>query len=224
MRVKVNVPEINVNKDVKVLKGEDGFSPVVSLTKIGSVATLTITDKSGVHTVEIKDGDSAEIPEEVVAAAVEDYLSKHPVPTLTEDDVKRIVAEYVTAHKSELKGEDGFSPTATVTDWMLQGRVLGATITITDKTGTTSKNISNGAKGNKGDKGDPFTYDDFTPEQLAALKGAKGDAGKDGYTPIKDVDYFDGKDGKDYVITSADYDAIATVVINKLPMAEGSVF
>ena len=28
----------------------------------------------------------------------------------------------------------------------------------------------------KGDKGDPFTYADFTPEQLAALKGDKGDA------------------------------------------------
>lgn len=32
----------------------------------------------------------------------------------------------------------------------------------------------------KGDKGDPFTYDDFTPEQLAALKGEKGDKGDDG--------------------------------------------
>lgn len=27
----------------------------------------------------------------------------------------------------------------------------------------------------KGSKGDPFTYEDFTSEQLAALKGAKGD-------------------------------------------------
>ena len=35
-------------------------------------------------------------------------------------------------------------------------------------------------KGDKGDKGDPFTYADFTPEQLAALKGAKGDAGAKG--------------------------------------------
>lgn len=112
-------------------------------------------------------------------------------------------------------------------------------------------------KGDKGDKGDPFTYEDFTDEQLASLKGDKGepgldgttitditatkpssrpdgsgayggyvnvrtarpdgtdaqrfsfwipygkdgdkgdkgDPGKDGYTPVKGVDYFDGKDG-----------------------------
>ena len=35
-----------------------------------------------------------------------------------------------------------------------------------------------GEKGDKGDKGDAFTYDDFTPEQLAALKGEKGDPGE----------------------------------------------
>lgn len=37
-----------------------------------------------------------------------------------------------------------------------------------------------GAKGDKGDKGDPFTYSDFTAEQLAALKGEKGDTGERG--------------------------------------------
>ena len=40
--------------------------------------------------------------------------------------------------------------------------------------------------GLKGDKGDPFTYSDFTAEQLAALKGdtgAAGAPGKDGVTP-----------------------------------------
>lgn len=30
-------------------------------------------------------------------------------------------------------------------------------------------------KGDKGEKGEPFTYDDFTQEQLASLKGEKGD-------------------------------------------------
>lgn len=35
-----------------------------------------------------------------------------------------------------------------------------------------------GEQGPKGDKGDPFTYADFTAEQLANLKGPKGDDGK----------------------------------------------
>lgn len=34
-----------------------------------------------------------------------------------------------------------------------------------------------GDPGPKGDKGDPFTYADFTADQLAALKGPKGDVG-----------------------------------------------
>ena len=37
-----------------------------------------------------------------------------------------------------------------------------------------------GATGATGPKGDPFTYSDFTPEQLAALKGEKGDKGDTG--------------------------------------------
>lgn len=37
-----------------------------------------------------------------------------------------------------------------------------------------------GEQGPKGDKGDPFTYADFTAEQLEALKGPKGDKGEDG--------------------------------------------
>ena len=36
------------------------------------------------------------------------------------------------------------------------------------------------SRGEKGDKGDPFTYSDFTTEQLAALKGEKGDKGDTG--------------------------------------------
>lgn len=45
----------------------------------------------------------------------------------------------------------------------------------------------------QGEKGDPFTYEDFTYEQLESLK-VKGDPG---YTPVKGVDYFDGENGKD---------------------------
>ena len=38
-----------------------------------------------------------------------------------------------------------------------------------------------GAGALKGEKGDPFTYDDFTPEQLLALKGENGIDGKSAY-------------------------------------------
>ena len=37
-----------------------------------------------------------------------------------------------------------------------------------------------GATGPQGEKGDPFTYEDFTAEQLALLKGEKGDRGDQG--------------------------------------------
>ena len=37
-----------------------------------------------------------------------------------------------------------------------------------------------GEIGERGPKGDPFVYSDFTPEQLAALKGPKGDIGAQG--------------------------------------------
>ena len=42
-----------------------------------------------------------------------------------------------------------------------------------------------GDPGPKGDKGDPFTYNDFTAEQLAALKGPKGDQGPRGLDGAK---------------------------------------
>ena len=37
-----------------------------------------------------------------------------------------------------------------------------------------------GPQGEPGPKGAPFRYEDFTPEQLGALKGPKGDKGEDG--------------------------------------------
>lgn len=65
-----------------------------------------------------------------------------------------------------------------------------------------------GKDGLPGEKGDPFRYEDFTPEQLEALRGPAGQGGQpgrdgvdgkdgqDGYTPQKGVDYFDGAPGE----------------------------
>lgn len=45
-------------------------------------------------------------------------------------------------------------------------------------------------KGDKGDKGDAFTYADFTPEQLESLKGP---------APVKGVDYWTESDKTEIV-------------------------
>ena len=64
------------------------------------------------------------------------------------------------------------------------------TITLNDGTTYTTTSI----------KGDPFTYADFTPEQLASLKGVKGDKGDKGDA------------GDDYVLTQQDKKDIAGLV------------
>ncbi len=76
------------------------------------------------------------------------------------------------------EGTDGYSPSASVaqTD-------TGATITITDKSGTTTATVKNGEKGEKGDKG------------ATGATGPKGPA------------------GDDYVLTDADKTEIANEVI-----------
>lgn len=78
-------------------------------------------------------------------------------------------------------GADGFSPIAKVTS----NSNGGAIITITDKNGTTTAEVKRGEKGEtgatgatgaagrdgaEGAKGDPFTFADFTSEQLNTLK------------------------------------------------------
>ena len=83
-------------------------------------------------------------------------------------------------------GADGVSPTATITK---SGTT--ATITITDKNGTTTATISDGATGETG------------PQGPTGATGATGPQGPQGPA---------GADGDDYVITSADYSAIAAIV------------
>ena len=88
----------------------------------------------------------------------------------------------------------------------------GALIIVKDVKGTHQVLIYDGKKG---DKGDAFTYADFTPEQLEALKGQDGEPGQDGVSPTigvtditgghrvtitdatgsRTVDVMDGKEG-----------------------------
>lgn len=65
---------------------------------------------------------------------------------------------------------------------------------------------TSGIVGEKGEKGDAFTYEDFTPEQLAALKGDKGEP------------------GASYVLTQDDKAEIAQLALAAMPVAEEGSF
>ena len=80
-------------------------------------------------------------------------------------------------------GVDGYSPTVSVSE--ITG---GHRITITDRNNTQIVDVMDGKTGHtgpEGKQGEPFTYEDFTPQQLEELRGP---AGHDG---------LNGKDGKD---------------------------
>lgn len=55
-----------------------------------------------------------------------------------------------------------------------------------------------GDTGPRGEKGEPFRYEDFTPEQLEALRGPQGIQGLTGETGPAGQPGQDGKDGKDF--------------------------
>lgn len=79
---------------------------------------------------------------------------------------------------SVLHGIDGVSPIATVTQ-----TETGATISITDRNGTTTADILNGAqgpKGDKGDKGDQGEKGEQGEQGIQGIQGEKGDRGPQG--------------------------------------------
>ena len=84
-------------------------------------------------------------------------------------------------------GEDGVSCTHS---WS------GSVLTVTSASGASSADL-------RGPKGDAFTYADFTPEQLEALRGADGSDGAPGADGQDGAPGSDGQDGADAEITGA---------------------
>lgn len=110
------------------------------------------------------------IPDDKIAAAVQAYLEAHPVESLTEEDVQRIVSEYVAAHKDELKGEKGDT---------------GNTPNFTIGTVETLPSGSDATATITGDKENPVL-------NLGIPKGADGQGSGNG-TSNATVDVLDGK-------------------------------
>lgn len=159
--VKVDMSEVVV---VGGSDGEDGFSPIVSLEKVGKISTLEITDKNGVHKTQIFDGNDG----------------KNGIDGENGKDGVGISSVKQTTTSSSDNGIN--------------------TITVTLSNGTKSTfNVRNGSKGSVGEKGEKG---DKGAQGSKGDKGDKGDAGAkgaDGYTPIKNVDYFTSEDKAELV-------------------------
>lgn len=82
--------------------------------------------------------------------------------------------DFTAEELESLKGQDGKDGTSATLQ--VQETDKGVAIIAIDATGTTTGTIKHGAKG---EKGDPFRYEDFSEDQIEALK-IKGDTGDTG--------------------------------------------
>lgn len=145
-------------------------------------------------------------------------------------EVSGYIAEIIELIKNgKIKGEPGFTPKKGIdyTDGKSAYQIaLDNGFEGTQEDWLESLKGQQGEKGEqgiKGEKGDAFKYDDFTPEQLAALKGDKGDkgdTGAQGEQGIQGIQGEKGDKGDDYILTDEDKKFIAKIVSEKSEMLE----
>lgn len=100
----------------------------------------------------------------------------------------------------------------------------GATVTVTANGKTTTANIYNGKDGKDGadgKDGETGPAGPAGPQGIQGIQGIQGERGEKGDTGATGPA---GADGKGYVITDADYEAIAAVVLTKLDDADTTSF
>jgi hypothetical protein len=76
-------------------------------------------------------------------------------------------------------------------------------------------------KGDKGDKGDRGEQGIQGIQGEQGIPGEKGEQGEPGTPGTNGTDGKDGKDGADYILTEADKEEIAAIVLAQMP--EGSI-
>ena len=171
------------------LESLKGFSPSASVEQTDTGATVTVTDESGETTAEIRngtDGHSPEVTAERTQGGLIIFVDDVEVGTVNDGHSPVITAErsgskQTTVYVDNVQiaqildgydGDDGISPVANV-----EKSGTTATITITDKTGTTTATVTDGTDGHTPVKGtDYWTVQDkaeIVQDVLNALPAAE---------------------------------------------------
>lgn len=188
--------------------GGGGFTPTINVTPIEGGHQITVSDIDGDETFNVMDGVDGKSAYEIALGLNSNIGSEE---------------EWIASLKGQ-NGESAYeiaytldSAIGTKEDWIesLKG-ANGTHVTITsaiESENDGGENVVTFSDGStltikNGSTGAPFTYDQFKPEELEALK------------PKKDIDYFDGKD---YVLTDADRTEIANEAIELLDDTIGEI-
>lgn len=122
--------------------GPAGYSPRAYVTKTGHTATITIQDKTALSTASISDGADGQ----AATIAVDSTTTLPAGSSATVENVgtssAASLAFGIPKGDTGAAGADGFSPSAAVTQ-----TPTGATISITDKDGTTTADVTDGTDG-----------------------------------------------------------------------------
>ena len=186
--------------------GQDGFSPTASVTKSGSVATITITDKNGTTTQTISDGVDGTNGTDGTDG-FSPTVSTTPITGGTEvtiTDKQGSNTFDVMNGQDGQQGNPGYSPSISVIS--ITG---GHQVTVTNEFSSDTFNVMDGLNGQDGDDG-------FSPNvSTQSITGGTEVTITDSQGPHT-FNVMNGTDGDDYVITQSDYQAIADIVLNDI--------
>ena len=195
-----------VNTGVQA-EGQDGFSPVVGIGKIGNRITLTITDAEGPHSVYLYDGTDG-----VGISSIEKTSTVGLVDTYTVTLTNGQTTTFTVTNGQN--GTPGVSPEITVSE--ITG---GHRITITDADHPSGQTVDV----MDGENGDPgrgivsvtkigtsglvdtyqITYTSGEPTTFTVTNGAPGTPGADGVSPAVSISSITG--GHSVTITDKDH-------------------
>lgn len=217
----VNVPNVLLQDDWRLIvyaydenhtKHEQTFGVVSRTRPDDYVYTQIEIEKWSELDARIDQIEDKGVSDEKIAEAVTGYLEENPIESPVESVNGKTGAVVLTAADVNALPADTEIPNVTglATEDYVDKSIAKIEIPSIDGLATESyvdkkiKNVSVDLTG--------YATEEYVNEKIETIELTPGPAGKDGYTPVKGVDYFDGKDGQDYVLTDADKKEIAGMV------------